>query len=153
MRRVLSTLFLLAWGIWFGGILFLFLTVTTLFGQSRQLGAAAAPPIFLCFEKYHVILACICILLATLLLPTPPRRARRWIFAVIAVGSVTALISSQFLTPRINALHVAGLVNTPEFRRLHGISFILYLCEAIAMLAVGLILPWAMAGSEHKASP
>jgi Domain of unknown function (DUF4149) len=141
MQRALCTLFLVSWALWLGGILFLFLAVTALFHQSHSLGASAAPSIFLSFETYHLILAGISIILCLPLLRTPTSRAWRWIAILISVGCVTSLITSQWITPRINSLHLQGLIDTPEFRHLHGISFALYLCEALALFLVGLILP------------
>lgn len=141
MRRIIETLFLLVWGLWFGGIIFLFLAVTAVFDQSHELGLTAAPVIFFRFEKYHLVLALISISLCSVL---PVRRAkfRLWIFALIAVGCVTALISSLLITPRIDALHLAGLTHTPAFLRLHGAAFGIYLLETLVLLIVGLI--WSL---------
>jgi hypothetical protein len=141
MRHTLRTLFLLSWAFWFGGLMFLFFAVSALFAQGHAIGTAAAPAVFLCFEKYHLILACISLIACAPLTRTPPQRIWRLICVCIAFGCITSLVTSQWLTPRINALHLTGLVNTPEFRRLHGISFAVYLCEATALLVVGLILP------------
>jgi hypothetical protein len=141
MRRTLRTLFLLSWALWFGGLMFLFFAVSALFAQGHSLGAAAAPAVFLCFEKYHLVLACISIIVCVPLTQTPPKRIWRWICVCVAFGCITALFTSQWLTPRINALHLQGLTNTPEFRHLHGMSFAVYLCEAIALLIVGMIMP------------
>lgn len=144
MQRIFRTLFLLIWALWLGGVMFLFFAVSALFGKDRTLGSVAAPVLFLCFEKYRLALACISVLLIALIMLTLSTPPWRWIGICVAFGCVTSLFTSQWLTPRINALHLAGLVNTPEFRHLHGISFAVYLCEAVALLLAGVLLPAAM---------
>ncbi|HEY1683312.1 MAG TPA: DUF4149 domain-containing protein, partial [Tepidisphaeraceae bacterium] len=140
MQRIFSTLFLLVWGLWFGGIMFLFFAISVLFAHSHELGASAGPVIFGVFEKYHLMLSCAGVVLCAVLLETPPQRMRRWIFALVILGCITSLITSQYLTPRITALYAAGLGNSPKFMRLHGISFGIYLVETLALLVIGVLL-------------
>jgi hypothetical protein len=120
--------------------MFLFFAISVLFGHSHELGASAGPVIFGVFEKYHLTLSCAGVVLCAVLLETPPQRMRRWIFALVILGCITSLITSQYLTPRISALHAAGLGNSPEFKQLHGLSFGVYLIETLALLIIGILL-------------
>lgn len=147
--RTLHAIFILCWGAWFGGILFLFFSVSALFGTSHSLGASAAPVVFLSFGKYHLSLAGVCLVLCAILMETPPRRTRRWVFMMVLIGCITTLISSLYLTPRINDLHLRGLGHSPEFLRLHGISFGIYSLELLVLFLAGLILA---AGPESVAA-
>lgn len=149
MRRTLSTLLLLFWAFWFGGLLFLVFAVTALFSHGIELGAAAAPVVFVRFEKYHLVLAAVCMVLCILLVQTSRRRDWHGIFICLVIGCVTALITSQILVPRINALHVQGMVHTPEFSRLHGLASASYSIEFLVLLIAGLLLPRAIGHSRH----
>src|SRR5258707_499027 len=57
MRTLLSILVTLAWALWLGGLVTLFLTVVTLFRFDRTIAIQTAPQIFLMWERYQLALA------------------------------------------------------------------------------------------------
>src|SRR2546421_8629038 len=59
LRRLVSTIALLAWSLWFGALVALFVFVTTLFHNDREIAVQAAPQLFVAFQKYHLIVASI----------------------------------------------------------------------------------------------
>src|SRR5437764_11000544 len=63
MSKIVSGLMLLVWSCWFGGLVALFIFVTTLFRQDRAIAIEAAPRMFHVFEQYQLILATILLLL------------------------------------------------------------------------------------------
>ena len=59
MRYGLALLVMLAWGLWFGGLITLFLMVSHLFSADRATAVVAAPRMFLAFERYQIIVAAV----------------------------------------------------------------------------------------------
>jgi hypothetical protein len=49
-------------------------------------------------------------------------------------------------------LRQQGQSSSPEFRKLHGISMIVYSGQTLILLAAGLTLPWAMR-EQDKTTP
>src|SRR5689334_17373126 len=57
MRTLFSILVTLAWALWLGGLVTLFLTVVTLFRFDRTIAIQTAPQVFLMWERYQLALA------------------------------------------------------------------------------------------------
>jgi len=57
MSRFFAFLTLVAWALWLGGLITLFLCVGTMFSHNRSLAADMAPQLFVNFERYQLILA------------------------------------------------------------------------------------------------
>src|SRR5437868_4635908 len=57
MSRLFAFLTMLAWALWLGGLITLFLCVITLFHHNRSSAIDAAPVLFVNFERYQLILA------------------------------------------------------------------------------------------------
>jgi hypothetical protein len=149
MHRLLSTIIVLAWGLWFGAIVMVFVTVTSLFStfaDQRQVAGAAAAGVFRRFEVFELILAPVGLLAALLL--------RRWaasrsfatvVAALLALASVGACASHFYLTPRIDEVRRQGVPSSSEqFKSLHGQSSMVYASQAVVLLAAGLLLPGAI---------
>ena len=146
MHRLLSTVLLLAWGLWFGAIVMVFVTVTSLFStfaDQRPLAGAAAAGVFRRFEVLQVIAAVVA-LAAALALWSRARRTNRPGVLLLAVLAATmgALASATVITPRIEALRRAGVPSESEqFKSLHRTSSTLYTIQAGLLLTTGLFLP------------
>ena len=148
MHRLLTTVVLLAWGLWFGAIVMVFVTVTSLFStfpEDRRTAGAAAAGVFRRFEAMELVVAPVALLGAILLRgrSSHPRSATL-AAALLAVAAVGASASHFYLTPRIDRLRGEGVPSTsPEFRSLHRASSAVYSSQAVALLAAGLLLPGA----------
>jgi hypothetical protein len=59
---------------------------------------------------------------------------------LLALAAGLALTSTVVVSSRIERLRQSRLTDTPEFRRLHGISMTIYTAEAALLLAAGLVL-------------
>ena len=59
MSRILSFIALLAWSLWLGGLVTLFVCVVMLFKTDRAIATQAAPHLFLAFERYQLIVAAV----------------------------------------------------------------------------------------------
>jgi hypothetical protein len=149
LPRLLPVVLTLAWGLWFGGVITLFLAVTSLFDTfkpDRALAGTAAAGIFRRFEFYQLVLAAVAVSAAALLRAS--RHAalgrRTLLLVLLALAAGTALTSTLVVSSRIEHLRQSRLTDTPEFRRLHGLSMAVYLAEAGLLLAAGLALPGAL---------
>jgi hypothetical protein len=161
MQRILSTVVLLAWGLWFGAIAMVFIAVTSLFStfaDQRQTAGAAAAGVFRRFEAFELILAPLS-LLAVLLLrgPSGSRRHATFVAALLALAGVGASVSHFHLTPRIDDLRRHGVPSSSEqFKSLHGQSSMVYSAQAVVLFAAGLLLPGAIStrrGTAEATAP
>jgi hypothetical protein len=130
-HRLLPVVLTLAWALWFGGLITLFLAVTSLFATfapDRSLAGTAAAGIFRRIEFYQLFLAAVALTASTVMWRTAPAGAagRRWVLLVlIMLAGAMPVISTLQVSRRIELLRNDRLANTPEFRRLHGISMAL----------------------------
>jgi len=144
MRYTLSLLVTLAWGLWFGGLITLFLIVTTLFHAfqaQRDIFGQAGSATFHVFERYQLIIGAAALVLTVLWAAARPAPVKTWLFAMLVLAGVGAAYGPIFLTPRLEALRKQHLTATPEFRQLHGRSMMLYTAEAALLLIGGILLP------------
>ena len=146
MHRLLSTVLLLAWGLWFGAIVMVFVAVTSLFTtfvDQRAVAGAAAAGIFRRFEVLQVVAACVA-LVATIALWLRASRARWTSVFLMAVVAATAgaIVSATAITPQIDALRRAGEPSSSaRFKSLHRRSSTAYAVQAATLLTTGLLLP------------
>jgi hypothetical protein len=133
---------------WFGGLVSLFLFVTRLFAEDRPTALLAAPRMFLAFERYQLLLAMAALLGAFVWRVLAKSVRVTVLFWMLAAASVPAALGPVFLTSRMEQLRVRGESSSPEFKRLHGESMIVYLGETLILFAAGLTLPWVMREKE-----
>ncbi len=129
---------------WFGGLAALFLFVTQLFAVDRAMAKQAAPQLFHVFEKYQILLAAVA-LLGTLAWRVISGSARTtMLFCLLGVASLAAACGPILTSTRMNQLIAQDQSDTPEFRKLHGESMMIYSSELLLLLAAGLMLPWTL---------
>ena len=136
---------------WFGGVMALFLFVTALFRQNRTVALNATPIIFVTFERYHLILAAAALVSCGVWMGTAPIKIKTAVFAMLAIAAVVASASAGVITPRIIALRKENRVNTPEFKKMHGLANALYMSEALALLGAGVMI--AATAQTRSAEP
>jgi hypothetical protein len=139
MRKVLPAIVSLACALWLGGLVALLMSVTTVFGISREIAVQVAPRLFHRFEPYLLTLVGVAIA-ATIAwrMLVSCSKAKKLLLALLLSAAVPAVVSIAFITPRIDALREAGQSQTPEFRRIHGVSNVLYLVQLA--LAAGCVI-------------
>jgi hypothetical protein len=146
VNRIVATLVCLAWSLWFGGAVMVFLTAGSLFSTfapDRATAGTAAAGVFRTWERYQLILAGVALVLtvAWRALPGAPK-LKTAVFAFLAVATLLGVYSTMRVTPRINAMRREGLtMRDAQFRRLHGTSNALYAAGAAALLGAGVLLP------------
>jgi hypothetical protein len=154
MRYGWAMLTLIAWGLWFGGMIALFVFVSALFMTDRQTAMIAAPRMFAVFERYQFVVAGIALLSAALWrFAAPGRTSISVIFLFFVVAAVGLMVSAVKIRPPLERLRLQGQSTSGEFQRLHKLSERLYMCEAIALLMAGIILPAALTLDRLVSSP
>jgi glucan phosphoethanolaminetransferase (alkaline phosphatase superfamily) len=144
MRSLWSTIVLLAWALWFGGLIALFIFVTTLFKQDHALAAQAAPKLFHAFEIYQLILAAAAVVSGALWRMNKGPALVILVLVLFILCSAGAAVSPLFITPRINRLQRLGQTHTEEFGKLHGEAMLIYTADSVLLLIAGLMLPKAI---------
>jgi hypothetical protein len=145
MRYVLSTITTLAWALWFGGLITLFVVATATFRESHDLGRAANPVIFRAFEPYVLVVAGVATVagIAWLLF-------NRSIFLrAIAVLFVLSAIAAGYAHFGVSRPMHSLSPSTPEWKSLHGRSMMLYATQSSLLALAGLLLPPALRDRPH----
>ena len=146
MRYGVAMLTVVAWGLWFGGMVALFLFVSYLFVTERKTAMVAAPKMFAVFETYQLFVAALALIGAALWrLMSPGRAAITFIFMMLALAAVGTIVSALAIRGPMEKLRLQAQTTSPEFQRLHKMSERLYVAQAVALLAGGVIIPVALA--------
>jgi hypothetical protein len=144
MRYGLSLLTTIAWGLWFGGTIALFLFVSYLFATDRPIAVVAAPKMFFAFERYQLIVAAVALLTAAVWRMLVPRASITALFACLALATVGVVLSATLIRPPMDRLREEGQSSGPQFQQLHRISVRVYSAQAILLLLGGISLHVAL---------
>jgi hypothetical protein len=158
MRYVLALLATLAWGLWFGGMVALFLFVSHLFVNDRATAIVAAPKMFLVFERFQFFVATLAIVSAALWRLVDKRRTITLLFVFFAMSAVGTIASATLIRAPMEKLRLEGQTSAPQFQRLHKASEKLYTMQAVLLLVGGIMLPSALRipprpGTETEVEP
>lgn len=140
MRYLLSTIATLAWALWFGGLITLFVVATATFRESHDLGRAANPVIFRAFEPYILVVAGVATVAGVAWVAFSRSRALR----AIAVLFVLAAIASNYAHFGVSRPMQTLPSSSPEWKALHGRSMMLYTAQSALLALAGLMLPLAI---------
>jgi hypothetical protein len=143
---------LLAWALWFGGLIALFVFVQTLFTNNREIAVQAAPQLFVVFQKYHLILAAIALAATVVWRMVAPSRLVLVNFVLLAIAACCGVAVVLWIIGPMEVLRQQGLSGSDEFKKLHGRSMMLFMGQAMMLLINGIILPFAMGASAGKRS-
>src|SRR5688500_11785920 len=156
MSRVASTLVWLSTSLWFGGMIFLFLAVQTLFRAfprgSSDVAPQAAPALFNAFERYQLAVAAVALLGAFAWYVTTRSKRLIVLFALLALAATGAAVSTALITPRMEQLRMAGQSSSSPFKSLHARSMQCYVAQAALLLVSVLMLPSATAAAKRQAA-
>jgi hypothetical protein len=155
MRRIPAIILVLSWGLWFGGLIVLFIAVSSLFQtlhERRDLAGTAAAQIFKLVNRYQIVLAAITLLSAFGCRPPGGSRITTAFLALLA-AAVVSLVVVVWLAFKIELIHLNGDVHSPEFARLHGLSMGLSALECLFLLLAGVLLPMVIVPPPHATEP
>lgn len=155
MDRLLSRLLVLVWGAWFGGLLGVFLAVTTVFAAldpDRTTAGVLGAAIFHRTERLILIAAAITLVTTLGLILRHRQTSRSAVFVLLSVATLLALGNTLIVTPRIDRLRDANLTASDDFKRTHGISMGLYSSQTLVLALAGLLLPAATTTRQPSAA-
>ena len=144
MRYTLKTLFTLSTGAWLGGMIASLAILFTFFAKDRNLAVQVGPHLIVTFEKFQAIVGVMSLFSLVGWRLIACSKPKRIIMPLILVAAVGAAVSTAVITPRVNELWFTGLGGTPEFWKWHGISQVIYLLQALCLLAAIALTPWAI---------
>ena len=122
----------------------MFVFVSTLFHNNREIAVQAAPQLFMAFQKYHLILAAIALAATVVWRIMAPSRIVLVNFLLLAIAACAGVAVAMWIIEPMEALRQQGLSGSDEFKRLHGRSMMLFMLQAAMLLIHGIILPFAM---------
>jgi hypothetical protein len=145
LRKAATAVALLALAVWLGGLVTLgALVAPTIFSQVPVQGAATAMTVV--FQRFDLVaMACAAVLLATeavrAVARVPFARLDHARAALSVVASAAAVYEATSVSPRIAALHAAGVVRGMgdagvELSRLHDVAERLGKTEVLVLAAV-----------------
>jgi len=142
MRRFLPYLLTLTWSLWFGGLVMLFLAVSSLFKTfPAQTAGQGAAPIFRLFNAYQLALAALCLIFTFIWRVLAPAKRPTWLFTFFAIATLLACFVTMYLAPHIELLQHQGQSHSDAFKLLHAFSMITYTAQVLILLLAGLFLP------------
>jgi hypothetical protein len=154
MQRILSAVMLVAWGLWFGGMIALFIFIMRLFltfkQETRPVAAQAAPVIFDTFSAYQLLVGMIACAAATLL----TMMTRRNLHAVLSLLMIAALAAAMFIrtwTVQMELLdrNVPAQIN--QFNAMHHRTTQLYVTSSVLLLIAG--VGWIVTPLPRRKEP
>ena len=146
-RRLLSTAVMVAWGLWLGGMVMLFVALPTIFGTpgfDREVRGAFAARMFPVFERMQLVFAAVSLIATASWWLAGRARLKLVLFTLLTLATIAAVAESTMVTPKIERLRAQGLRGTPEFDRMHGLSTRVYAAGAAVLLIAGFVLPAAI---------
>jgi hypothetical protein len=136
-REFFAAVATIACGLWLGGLVMLLIAVTSLFDTFRADHATAgraAAGLFLRFESLQILLAGIAIVGVEMSL----RRGRRKLLigVPLILAALVAIAIAFVITPKLDALHLAGETATDAFKSMHAAAMVAYL-SILVLLSFG----------------
>lgn len=162
MNRLFSVFVVLAWGVWIGSLVGVFVAVTSLgrtftsvdeAGQSHlsEMFGLTAGNVFAMYEPVQLILAAVALLTTFAWRITRGAAAQKTaVFVLLALATASAVVETSYVSREINALRQAGETKTPRFKMMHGLSFGLYSLNILLLAAGGAIVPFAIARETRQ---
>jgi hypothetical protein len=151
-RYILPILANLTLGLWLGGLVVLFLSVSGLFATyDRHTAGLGATTVFHRFEVFQGVLAILSLILTWPALPA--KRSRTVAMTLVVVATVLAGVITFGFSRKINAMRLAGTTDTPQFYAIHGASMGTYLVVTIVVLAAWVTVMAALRAETSATAP
>jgi hypothetical protein len=150
-----SRVIILTWALWLGGLMGIFLSVTTVFAAldpDRSTAGLLGAAIFGRAERLILLVAAVSLVASLGLVASGKRLSRVLLISLLAAASGLAVLSTTLITPRINAMRTENRTASPEFRRMHGLSMATYSGQAAVLALAGLLLPAAIRRTDMSKS-
>ena len=152
MRYFISIIATIAWALWFGALIALFVFVLTLFHNNREIAVQAAPQLFVAYQRYHLILAAVALAATVGWRIAAPSKLVIASFVLLAIAACCGVAVAMWIVGPMEALRLAGLGGSDEFKRLHGRSMMFFTAQAALLLVNRIVIALAMSSSHGKRS-
>ncbi len=154
MRQIVGSIVLVTWAMWLGSVVAIAIFIQALFvamPHDKSLAGDVAAGIFAMFGRYQLIAACVAVVAAfAWRIRVGSSRTLMLLFVLLMIASGGAAAFSGMMTPQLNRMRANGESQTPQFRRLHGLSMVTGAGEAAVLLAIGFVLPSALRQGDQK---
>jgi hypothetical protein len=148
MRYFLSGLLVTAWGLWFGGLVSLFLSINRLFESMhlkyRDVFDVVAPQQFVMAERFGLVVGALALLSAFGLRVLAPGKGTTWGVVVLMAAAAIEVARPLLISRRMLPMIQPGQPPSSEFMKLHGIYMGLGSIEAVILLIAAFSLPAMM---------
>lgn len=134
MRNVIVYLLGVAIALWLGGLIALFMFVSTLFINDRATAVIAAPQLFRVFDRYQLIVAAVAIGCAIGWRFYSGSRLKNILLGLLLIAAGLAVVEFAWVAPNLNG---SRAVDTETFQRFHVISRWVYQSIALCVLVAG----------------
>jgi uncharacterized membrane protein len=150
---ILRIISLLTLSLWLGGLVTLFMSVSAVFGAftERATAGTAAAAMFARFEVYQLILAAVLTACAGAVWAITRSRMRLAFLVCVVLAGLLGAVSHFSISARLNTMRDQQLTATPEFKRLHGMSMLVYVSQT-AVLAVGAVVVAVASGRPTQSA-
>jgi hypothetical protein len=152
MKTTLHMVFVVTQGLWFGGIVAVFVFVSYLFSHDRAIAVKAAPMIFNVFSIYQLVLGSIAIVAAIAWRMACPSRLITSLMLLSIGSGIFAAVIAFAIVPEMEQIRVAGQSGGDRFKQLHGRSMALFLAETLCLFIATIILPAAIRAASRTVS-
>lgn len=147
MKRLLIAVVTIVWALWFGGLIALFIAVSSLFqtfAADHETAGKAASAVFRRFDHYQLALGAIALIGSVVWRAIHPRGVViTLLFCFFALAILADCWIAIRITPELERMRIDHLTHSAKFTALHGRSMILYLTEIVFLFAAGIILTTA----------
>jgi carbon starvation protein CstA len=141
LRSILFGVSMLAWSLWFGATIAVFVFVKHFFAVfPKDVAGTAANAMFNSFAHYELALAGIALLSSGLLLVSYPTTKWVLVLGCLVLSSGMAVTVALGLIPMMNALIDEGKQHSPEFIKLHVKSMIAMTLQSGMLLLTGAVM-------------
>jgi len=155
MRHPFAVVVNLAWAVWFGGMVMLFIALGSIFAPpvNREVAGDFAARLFPNFERLQLICAAVCLVGSAGWWLASRSRVKMVLFTLFALATLAGVVETTSITPRIETMRVEGRRGTPEFDRMHHLSSKVYMSGAAVLLVAALLLPGAIRSDAVSGPP
>ena len=155
MRYFSCVLVTLAWGLWIGSLVAVFVLIMGLArefaGDTESFGRAASS-LFHAYEVYQLFLAAAALTAAFVWLAADSARPKIAVFVLFALAAAAAIFEYSYLSPHIDTLRLTYQTGTRQFHYFHKLATYVYLSQTILMAAAGFLLPLGMRADRRKST-
>lgn len=153
MKLVAASLVTLATGVWLGAMVMAMAGLFYFFATDRAQAVQFGPKIIRVFETTQLIVGIVAVFWTVIWRLLACNRAKRVILPLLLLALAGAVVTTVFVTPRVNQLWETGMGGSGEFWKWHGISQTIYLVEFVCLLVAVVLIPWSAAADRAAATP